>query len=68
MNITRNKKVDNAVWNRGEARFKNSFMEPKDLTPAPGEYNDLNRWNKRTFNLKYLYSPNLGIKNESDTS
>jgi hypothetical protein len=23
-------------------------------SPAPGEYNDPNIWNKRTFNLKFL--------------
>jgi hypothetical protein len=24
------------------------------MSPPPGEYNDLNKWNKRTFNLKFL--------------
>ncbi len=42
------------VWERGDVRFKGSFLDPKAVGPAPGEYNDINRWNKRTFNLKYL--------------
>jgi hypothetical protein len=30
------------------------FKEQGNTSPAPGEYNELNRWNKRTFNLKFL--------------
>ena len=30
------------------------FASKERLSPAPGEYNELNKWNKRTFNLKFL--------------
>ena len=33
---------------------ENRFREPGNCSPAPGEYNELNKWNKRTFNLKFL--------------
>jgi hypothetical protein len=39
-----------------EARFKSIDQQNAQTSssPAPGSYNDLNKWNKRTFNLKFL--------------
>lgn len=51
------------VWNREEReRFKGTCLDPKPFGPAPGDYYNPNRWNKRTFNLKFLHSPESKTK------
>lgn len=35
-----------------DPRFKFDFQ--KAVSPGPGQYNDQNKWNKRTYNLKFL--------------
>ena len=40
------------IWGKQDNRFKQA-ME-KNITPGPGEYKDYSKWNKRTYNLKFL--------------
>lgn len=35
-----------------DGRFK--YAKETDATPGPGDYNDQNKWNQRTYNLKFL--------------
>mgnify|MGYP006099568011 CR=1 FL=1 len=35
-----------------DVRFKLDYKEM--MKPGPGQYNDMNKWNKRTYNLKFL--------------
>lgn len=41
----------NLAWGT-DPRFKFDFQ--KAVSPGPGQYNDQNKWNKRTYNLKFL--------------
>ena len=40
------------VWEKADKRFK--APPEKSITPGPGEYKDYSKWNKRTYNLKFL--------------
>ena len=42
-------------------RFKHDFSQ--SLQPGPGQYNDQNKWNKRTYNLKFLNFQANAFKN-----
>jgi hypothetical protein len=42
-------KKENLMFGRVE-RFKSENKE----APGPGAYNDLNKWHKKTYNLKFL--------------
>ena len=35
------------------------------MQPGPGQYNDQNKWNKRTYNLKFLNFQANAFKNQS---
>lgn len=52
------------LWGR-EDRFK-----PKNLkteAPGPGEYKDYSKWNKRTYNLKFLNNQTNANQSQSHT-
>lgn len=40
------------IWGKQDNRFK--IPLEKNVTPGPGEYKDYSKWNKRTYNLKFL--------------
>lgn len=50
--------VNNARLNRRKANLSfgkvDRFPSDSKRIPGPGAYNDLNKWHKKTFNLKFL--------------
>jgi hypothetical protein len=43
-------------------RFKQDFQTA--MQPGPGQYNEQNKWNKRTYNLKFLNFQASAFKNQ----
>ena len=41
------------IWGK-QSRFKDPVREKMNNSPGPGEYKDYSKWNKRTYNLKFL--------------
>lgn len=48
-----------------EQRFNNPQGRDSVANPGPGQYNDPNKWNKRTYNLKFLNLQANAAKNQS---
>jgi hypothetical protein len=58
---------DNASLERGKSKKEVSFgtdqrfksSEDSREFPGPGNYKDQNKWNKRTYNLKFINTPGM---------
>ena len=54
------------IWGK-QSRFKDPVREKMNNSPGPGEYKDYSKWNKRTYNLKFLNNQTNASQSHGNT-